>query len=66
MFNISLDKTDGAKLAYQQIIDHIEHLIRPGLKRVTNPPERELAEKLGAARGTVKKAYEEFEPPRPD
>jgi GntR family transcriptional regulator len=62
MFNINLDKTDGAKPAYQQIIDHIEHLIRTLRLKAGDkiPPERELAEKLGAARGTVKKAYEEL------
>ncbi|MDD8026185.1 MAG: GntR family transcriptional regulator [Acidobacteriota bacterium] len=62
MFNIKLDKADGAKPAYQQIIDHIEHLIRTSRLKMGDqiPPERELAERLGAARGTVKKAYEEL------
>ncbi|MCX6561054.1 MAG: GntR family transcriptional regulator [Candidatus Aminicenantes bacterium] len=62
MFNIKLDKSDGSRPAYQQIIDHIEHLIRTSRLKVGDkiPPERELAEMLGAARGTVKKAYEEL------
>ncbi len=62
MFNIKLDKADGAKPAYQQIIDHLEHLIRTSRLKAGDrlPPERELAETLGAARGTVKKAYEEL------
>jgi GntR family transcriptional regulator len=62
MFSIKLDKADGAKPAYQQIIDHLEHLIRTSRLKAGDrlPPERELAETLGAARGTVKKAYEEL------
>jgi DNA-binding transcriptional regulator YhcF (GntR family) len=62
MFNLKLDKADGAKPAYQQIIDHLEHLIRTSRLKAGDkiPPERELAELLGASRGTVKKAYEEL------
>jgi DNA-binding transcriptional regulator YhcF (GntR family) len=62
MLNLKLDKAAGASPVYAQIILHIENAIqtnklRPGDKL---PPERELAEQLGTARGTVKKAYEEL------
>jgi len=63
MLNMKLDKAAGAAPAYAQIINHFENAIQtnklhPGDKL---PPERELAEQLGTARGTVKKAYEELE-----
>ena len=62
MLNLKLDKSAGAPPAYTQIVHYIEtsiktNKLRPGDKL---PPERELAEQLGTARGTVKKAYEEL------
>jgi DNA-binding transcriptional regulator YhcF (GntR family) len=62
MLNLKLDKSAGAPPAYTQIVHYIEtsiktNKLRPGDKL---PPERERAEQLGTARGTVKKAYEEL------
>ncbi len=62
MLNLKLDKSSGAAPAYVQIARHFEAAIKsrgilPGEKL---PPERDLAEQLGTARGTVKKAYEEL------
>ena len=62
MLNMKLDKTAGASPAYAQIALQIENAIKtgklhPGEKLL---PERELAEQLGTARGTIKKAYEEL------
>ena len=63
MLNLKLDKSAGASPAYTQIVHYIEtsiktNKLRPGDKL---PPERDLAEQLGTARGTVKKAYEELD-----
>jgi len=62
MEKIRLDKSPAAPPAYQQIITFFDQqiknrLLRPGEKL---PPERDLAEELGTARGTVKRAYEEL------
>lgn len=62
MEKIRLDKSPAAPPAYQQIIIFFDHqirnrILRPGEKL---PPERDLAEELGTARGTVKRAYEEL------
>jgi len=62
MDKLKLEKTPGAKPAYQQILSFFERQIlagglKPGEKL---PAERELAEELSTARGTVKKAYEEL------
>jgi len=58
---ITIKKNDDLP-AYRQIIDQIKALVHSGEIQVGDkiPPERELAEKLGLARGTVKKAYEEL------
>ncbi len=62
MEKLRLDKSQSAPPAYQQIIAFFDqqiknHLLRPGEKL---PPERDLAEEIGIARGTVKRAYEEL------
>ncbi|MHB8054035.1 MAG: GntR family transcriptional regulator [Candidatus Aminicenantales bacterium] len=62
MEKIRLDKSPTAPPAYQQIISFFDyqiknHLLRAGEKL---PPERDLAEEIGTARGTVKRAYEEL------
>ncbi len=61
--NFKLDKSAGASPAYSQIVQFIENSIRTDKLRPGDklPPERELAEQLGTARGTIKKAYEELE-----
>ncbi|MBI9104714.1 MAG: GntR family transcriptional regulator [Spirochaetales bacterium] len=48
---------------YRQIAQHITSLIQEGALKAGDRlfPERELAERLGLARGTVKKAYAELE-----
>ncbi|MBD3243276.1 MAG: GntR family transcriptional regulator [Chitinivibrionales bacterium] len=55
-------KKDGDTPAYKQIIEKIVSLVQSGKLKAGDklPPERELAETLGVARGTVKKAYEEL------
>jgi len=62
MFDMKLDKSAGASPAYAQIAQNIENAIKIGKLRPGErlPPERELAEQLGTARGTIKKAYEEL------
>ncbi len=57
--NIELEK-DGEGPVYRQLADRIIRLIREEqvLGGEKLPPERELADKLALARGTVKKAYE--------
>jgi DNA-binding transcriptional regulator YhcF (GntR family) len=62
MDKIKLDKTPGAKPAYQQILSFFEREIQAGRLRPGEklPAERDLAEELSTARGTVKKAYEEL------
>jgi DNA-binding transcriptional regulator YhcF (GntR family) len=62
MEKIRLDKRPSAPPAYQQIIAFFDqqiknHLLRSGERL---PPERDLAEEIGTARGTVKRAYEEL------
>jgi DNA-binding transcriptional regulator YhcF (GntR family) len=62
MDDLKLEKFPGAKPAYQQITAFYERQIhsgrlKPGQKL---PAERDLAETLHTARGTVKKAYEEL------
>jgi len=57
-----LEKFPGSKPAYQQIMSFFEKEIqlgrlKPGEKL---PAERDLAEELRTARGTVKKAYDEL------
>lgn len=62
MFDMKLDKSAGASPAYAQIAQNIDNAIKIGKLRPGEklPPERELAEQLGTARGTIKKAYEEL------
>jgi DNA-binding transcriptional regulator YhcF (GntR family) len=62
MDKIKLEKTPGSKPAYQQIISFFEKQIQSGRLKPGEklPAERDLAEELGTARGTVKKAYEEL------
>ncbi len=59
---VKLDKRSGALPAYQQIIGQIEKQIQSGVLRPGDKllPEREMAEILGTARGTIQKAYEEL------
>ena len=62
MDKIKLEKLPGSKPAYQQIISFFEKQIRSGRMKPGEklPAERDLAEELHTARGTVKKAYEEL------
>lgn len=55
-------KKDADSPAYKQIIEKIVSLVQSGRLKAGDklPPERELADTLGVARGTVKKAYEEL------
>ncbi|GAB1483867.1 hypothetical protein MASR2M78_26830 [Treponema sp.] len=58
---IKIDK-DSVSPVYRQIIEQVASLIRSGSLKPGDrlPPERDLAEQLGLARGTVNKAYEEL------
>lgn len=58
---IAIDK-NGDSPVYRQIIERITSLIRAGGLKPGDrlPPERELADTLGIARGTVNRAYEEL------
>ncbi len=58
---IRIDKSSDNP-AYRQIIERVTSLVRSGELKSGDrlPPERELAEKLGLARGTVNRAYEEL------
>jgi len=62
MDKIKLDKAPGAKPAYQQILSFFEREIQSGRLKPGEklPTERDLAEELKTARGTVKKAYEDL------
>ncbi|MBN2206577.1 MAG: GntR family transcriptional regulator [Candidatus Aminicenantes bacterium] len=62
MDKIKLDKSPGTKPAYQQIMSFFENQIQSGRMKPGEklPAERDLAEALHTARGTVKKAYEEL------
>jgi len=55
----TVDKASSEPV-YRQIVSQITRLIQAGELAGGDrlPPERELAERLGTARGTVKKAYE--------
>lgn len=57
-----LEKFPGAKPAYQQILGFFEKQIQSGKLKPGEklPAERDLAQELNTARGTVKKAYEEL------
>ncbi|AEJ19798.1 GntR family transcriptional regulator [Gracilinema caldarium] len=58
---ISIDKTSESPV-YRQIIEQITRKLRSGELKPGDrlPTERELAEQLGIARGTVNRAYEEL------
>jgi DNA-binding transcriptional regulator YhcF (GntR family) len=58
---VEIDKSSDTPV-YRQIIEKISILVRNGSLQPGDriPPERELAETLGIARGTIKKAYEEL------
>ncbi len=62
MDKIKLEKLPGSKPAYQQIMSFFEKEIQSGRLKPGEklPAERDLAEELKTARGTVKKAYEEL------
>jgi DNA-binding transcriptional regulator YhcF (GntR family) len=62
MDSIKLEKYPGSKPAYQQILSFFEKQIQSGRMKPGEklPAERDLAEELHTARGTVKKAYEEL------
>ncbi len=62
MDDFKLEKFPGAKPAYQQITSFFEKQIQSGRMKPGQklPAERDLAEVLHTARGTVKKAYEEL------
>ncbi len=58
---IRIDK--GSEIpVYRQIIEQVAGLVKSGVYRSGErlPPERDLAESLGIARGTVNRAYEEL------
>jgi DNA-binding transcriptional regulator YhcF (GntR family) len=59
---IVIDK-NGDTPVYRQIIKQITTMVKKGSLQLGDklPTERELAEKLKVARGTIKKAYEELE-----
>lgn len=59
---LHIDKSSDVAV-YRQIIDQITRLIRAGevVPGDRLPTERELAERLGIARGTITKAYAELE-----
>jgi DNA-binding transcriptional regulator YhcF (GntR family) len=61
MQKLNIDKNDNTPV-YRQIIERITNLIKNGKLKAGEklPPERELAQQLGTARGTVKKAYEKL------
>uniref|UniRef100_A0A7C3IJJ7 GntR family transcriptional regulator n=1 Tax=Gracilinema caldarium TaxID=215591 RepID=A0A7C3IJJ7_9SPIR len=58
---ISIDKASESPV-YRQIIEQVTRKLRAGELKPGDrlPTERELAEKLGIARGTVNRAYEEL------
>ena len=58
---LAIDKNSDTP-AYRQLIEGITSLIRDGLLSPGDrlPSERELADRYGLARGTVKKAYEKL------
>jgi DNA-binding transcriptional regulator YhcF (GntR family) len=58
---ISIDKASESPV-YRQIIEQLTRKLRAGELKPGDrlPTERELAEKLGIARGTVNRAYEEL------
>ena len=60
-FNIAIKKDDNLPV-YRQIIEQITKKIQRGQLKAGDrlPPERDLALKIGVARGTVKKAYEKL------
>lgn len=62
MDKLKLEKFPGAKPAYRQIMSFFEKEIQSGRLKPGEklPAERDLAEELNTARGTVKKAYEEL------
>ncbi len=53
---------DNSRPIYKQIVSHVLQQIKEGVLKPGDrlPTERELAERLGLARGTVKKAYKEL------
>jgi len=59
--SIVIDKTSDVP-AYRQVIEQITILIKNGSLNPGDrlPPERDLADRLGVARGTIKKAYEDL------
>lgn len=61
MKELEIDKHRGTP-AYRQIIEKITGLVQSGRLQAGEklPPERDLARQIGAARGTVKKAYEKL------
>ncbi|MCP3965044.1 MAG: GntR family transcriptional regulator [Lentisphaerae bacterium] len=56
---ITIDKNSDMPV-YRQIIERVTQQIQSGQLKAGDklPPERELAQEIGTARGTVKKAYE--------
>lgn len=61
MNKLNIDKNSDTPV-YRQIIERIAYLVQSGKLKAGEklPPERELAQQLGTARGTVKKAYEKL------
>lgn len=59
MKKLNIDKNNSTPV-YRQIIERITFMVKSGELQAGEklPPERELAQQLGTARGTVKKAYE--------
>jgi len=61
-FKVEIEKNSDNPI-YRQIIEQITRMVKSGTLKSGDkiPPERELAEQLDIARGTIKKAYEELE-----
>ena len=61
-FIISIDKNSEVPI-YRQIIEQITTMTKNGILKAGDrlPPERELADTINIARGTIKKAYEELQ-----
>ena len=61
MKKLEIDKANDTPV-YRQIIEKITGLLQSGKLQAGEklPPERELAQQIGTARGTVKKAYEKL------
>ncbi|MBN2642317.1 MAG: FadR family transcriptional regulator [Victivallales bacterium] len=60
---IIMDKTTGSKKVYQQVVDHVQHLILLGKLNPGDrlPAERDMAERLKVSRNSVREALRALE-----